>query len=252
VLYFVMKQVVLGPILRLFFRPEAEGLEHIPKSGGAILASNHLAVSDSFFMPLVIPSRQVTFIAKMEYFTGTGIRGAVKRWFFTTMGQIPMDRTGGSAAQAALDTAGRLLREGRLLGIYPEGTRSPDGRLYKGKTGIARMALEAGVPIIPVAMFGTDVANPIGSRMWKPTKIRVRFGAPLDFSRYEGMAGDRFIERSITDEVMYALMELSGQEYVDMYAAKVKEGQSANGRVAGELPVQQRREPERVPETRAG
>jgi 1-acyl-sn-glycerol-3-phosphate acyltransferase len=251
-LYLLMKHVLLGPILRLFFRPAAEGLEHIPKSGGAILASNHLAVSDSFFMPLVIPGRRVTFIAKQEYFTGTGIKGTLKRWFFTGMGQIPMDRGGGSAAQASLDTGVRLLREGHLLGIYPEGTRSPDGRLYKGKTGIARMALEAGVPIIPVAMFGTDAANPIGSKMWKPTKIRVKFGAPLDFSRYEGLGGDRFVERSITDEVMYALMELSGQEYVDVYAAKVKEGQPTTGQIPGDLPVQQQREPERVPETRAG
>jgi 1-acyl-sn-glycerol-3-phosphate acyltransferase len=248
VLYFVMKNVLIGPILRLFFRPEAEGLENIPKTGGAILASNHLAVSDSFFMPLVIPGRQVTFVAKMEYFTGKGLKGTLKRWFFTGMGQIPMDRTGGSAAQAALETGIRLLRDGQLLGIYPEGTRSPDGRLYKGKTGAARIALEANVPIIPVAMFGTDVANPIGSKMWKPTKIRVKFGEPLYFSRYEGMAGDRFIERSITDEVMYALMELSGQEYVDMYAAKVKELQTGNGH----LPVQQERDVERIPETRAG
>lgn len=247
-LYFVMKNVLLGPVLRLFFRPQAEGLENIPRTGGAILASNHLAVSDSFFMPLVIPARKVTFIAKMEYFTGTGVKGTLKRWFFTGMGQIPMDRTGGSAAQASLDTGIRLLREGHLLGIYPEGTRSPDGRLYKGKTGIARIALDAGVPIIPVVMVGTDIANPIGSKMWKPTKIRVKFGEPLSFKRYEGMAGDRFIERSITDEVMYALMELSGQEYVDVYAAKVKELQTTNGH----LPVQQQPEAERIPETKAG
>ncbi|MBP2331116.1 1-acyl-sn-glycerol-3-phosphate acyltransferase [Kibdelosporangium banguiense] len=243
-----MKNVLIGPILRLFFRPEAEGLENIPKTGGAILASNHLAVSDSFFMPLVIPRRRVTFPAKLEYFTEKGIKGAFKKWFMTGMGQIPMDRTGGSAAQAALDTGIRLLREGNLLGIYPEGTRSPDGRLYKGKTGMARIALEAGVPIIPVAMFGTDIANPIGSKMWKPTKIRVKFGEPLDFSRYEGLSGDRFVERSITDEVMYALMELSGQEYVDMYAAKVKELQTAQP--SDGVPAQ--REPDRIPETKAG
>jgi 1-acyl-sn-glycerol-3-phosphate acyltransferase len=205
-------------------------------------------------MPLVIPRRRVTFVAKMEYFTGKGITGTLKRWFFTGMGQIPMDRTGGSSAQAALGTGIRLLREGHLLGIYPEGTRSPDGRLYKGKTGIARIALEARVPIIPVAMYGTDLANPIGSKMWKPTKIRVKFGEPLDFSRYDGLAGDRFVERSITDEVMYALMELSGQEYVDMYAAKVKELQAADagGRRPDQLPVRQRPDAERIPETRAG
>ncbi|MFL6166032.1 MAG: lysophospholipid acyltransferase family protein, partial [Ornithinibacter sp.] len=135
----------------------------------------------------------------------------------------PIDRSGGAAAQAALDTGIRLLREGHLLGIYPEGTRSPDGRLYKGKTGLARMVLEARVPVVPVAMFGTDKANPIGSKMWRPHKIRIKIGKPLDFSRYEGLAGDRFVERSITDEIMYALMELSGQEYVDMYATAMKE-----------------------------
>nr|WP_042189504.1 lysophospholipid acyltransferase family protein [Kibdelosporangium sp. MJ126-NF4]CEL18726.1 1-acyl-sn-glycerol-3-phosphate acyltransferase [Kibdelosporangium sp. MJ126-NF4]CTQ96422.1 1-acyl-sn-glycerol-3-phosphate acyltransferase (EC 2.3.1.51) [Kibdelosporangium sp. MJ126-NF4] len=249
-LYFVMKHILLGPILKLFFRPEAEGLENIPKTGGAILASNHLAVSDSFFMPLVIPGRRVTFPAKLEYFTEKGIKGAFKKWFFTGMGQIPIDRTGGSAAQAALDTGIRLLREGNLLGIYPEGTRSPDGRLYKGKTGLARIALDAGVPIIPVAMVGTDIANPIGSKMWRPTKIRVRFGEPLDFSRYEGLSGDRFVERSITDEVMYALMELSGQEYVDMYAAKVKELQT--GKPSSNVVPEQRGEQDRIPESKAG
>jgi 1-acyl-sn-glycerol-3-phosphate acyltransferase len=143
------------------------------------------------------------------------------------VGQVPIDRSGGSAAQAAMDTAVRLLREGNLLGIYPEGTRSPDARLYKGKTGVARMALEADVLVIPVAMIGTDKVNPIGSRIWRPRKVRIKIGPPLDFSRYAGMAGDRFIERSMTDEIMYALMELSGQTYVDLYAASVKEKAAA-------------------------
>lgn len=221
-LYWLTKRVLMGPLLHLFFRPKATGLEHIPTSGGALLASNHLAVADSFFMPLVVP-RRVTFPAKLEYFTQPGIKGRLKKWFFTGVGQIPIDRSGGSAAQAALATGVRLLREGHLLGIYPEGTRSPDGRLYKGKTGIARMALEARVPVVPVAMVGTDKANPIGSKMWRPHRISMRFGEPLDFSRYYGLEGDRFVERSITDEIMYALMELSGQEYVDVYAAKAKE-----------------------------
>jgi 1-acyl-sn-glycerol-3-phosphate acyltransferase len=222
VLYWVMKYVLLGPLLRLFFRPRVEGLENVPEHGGAILASNHLAVSDSFFLPLMV-RRRITFPAKREYFTGTGFKGRLKRWFFSGVGQVPIDRSSASAAQAALDTCVRLLREGRLVGIYPEGTRSPDGRLYKGKTGMSRMALEAGVPVIPVAMFGTDKANPIGSRMWRPYPIRIKIGKPLEFSRYEGLDGDRFVERSITDEVMYALMELSGQEYVDVYAAKLKD-----------------------------
>ncbi|OLF08857.1 1-acyl-sn-glycerol-3-phosphate acyltransferase [Actinophytocola xinjiangensis] len=250
-----MKHVFIGPLLRLFFRPEVEGEENVPATGGAMLASNHLAVADSFFLPLML-RRRVTFPAKLEYFTQPGIKGRLKKWFFTGMGQIPIDRSGGAAAQAALDTGIRLLREGHLLGIYPEGTRSPDGRLYKGKTGLARMVLESGVKVIPVAMFDTDKANPIGSRMWRPHKIRIRIGEPLDFSRYEGLSGDRFVERSITDEIMYALMELSGQEYVDMYAAKAKELQTAeqDGRPA-ELPTQQRRaarEADRIPETEAG
>ncbi|RLK61500.1 lysophospholipid acyltransferase family protein [Actinokineospora cianjurensis] len=224
-LYWLMKRVVIGPILHLFFRPRVEGLEHVPATGGALLASNHLAVSDSFFLPLVVP-RRMTFPAKLEYFTAPGLKGRFKKWFLTGIGQIPIDRSGGNAAQAALDTVIRLLREGHLVGIYPEGTRSPDGRLYKGKTGVARIALEAKVPVLPVIMIGTDKANPIGSKVWKPYPIRIRIGPPLDFSRYEGLQGDRFVERSITDEIMYALMELSDQEYVDMYAAKAKEQQA--------------------------
>ena len=253
-LYWLIKRVFLGPLLQVFFRPSIEGAENIPEAGGAVLASNHLAVSDSFFLPLKV-RRRVTFPAKLEYFTQPGLKGLFKKWFFTGVGQIPIDRTSGAAAQAALDTGTRLLREGHLLGIYPEGTRSPDGRLYKGKTGMARMVLEAHVPVIPVAMFGTDKANPIGSKMWKPTKIRIKIGEPLDFSRYYGLAGDRFVERSITDEVMYALMELSGQEYVDIYAAKAKEllAAEATGEPA-DLPEQRRTtdSADRIPETEAG
>lgn len=221
-LYWWSKFVLLGPLMRLFCRPTIEGLENVPERGGAILASNHLAVADSFFLPLLVP-RRITFLAKREYFTQPGLVGWFKKQFFTGVGQVPVDRSGGSAARAAMDTATRLLGEGNLLGIYPEGTRSPDGKLYKGKTGVARMALEAGVPVVPVAMVGTDRVNPIGSRMWRPRKIRIRIGEPIDFSRYEGMAGDRFIERSMTDEIMYDLMELSGQTYVDLYATSVKE-----------------------------
>jgi 1-acyl-sn-glycerol-3-phosphate acyltransferase len=239
VLYWWSKFVLLGPLLRLFCRPTIEGLENIPERGGAILASNHLAVVDSFVLPLVVP-RRITFPAKQEYFTQPGILGRLKKAFFTGVGQIPIDRSGGSAARDAMNTAVRVLREGNLLGIYPEGTRSPDGRLYKGKTGVARMALEADVPVVPVAMIGTDKVNPIGSRMWRPRKVHIRVGEPLDFSRYAGMVGDRFIERSMTDEIMYALMELSGQTYVDLYAASVKE------RAAKE-----QADTDRLPDTRA-
>jgi 1-acyl-sn-glycerol-3-phosphate acyltransferase len=175
--------------------------------------------------------RRVTFLAKREYFTTPGVRGWLKRQFFKAAGQVPIDRSSGSAAQAALDTGVRLLNAGKLLGIYPEGTRSPDGRLYKGKTGVARMALEAGVPVIPVVMVGTDKVSPAGTKMWRPHPVEVRFGAPLDFSRYAGMAGDRFVERSMVDEIMYALMDLSGQEYVDIYATSIKEREAAPPRL---------------------
>jgi 1-acyl-sn-glycerol-3-phosphate acyltransferase len=224
-----MKWVFLGPLMRLAFRPEVRGSENLPRSGGALVASNHLAVLDSFVLPLMVPRRMV-FPAKSEYFTTPGVIGTLQRWFFSGMGNVPIERGNGRAARAALDTGIRVLREGRLFGIYPEGTRSPDGRLYKGRTGVARMALEAKVPVVPVAMVGTDRANPVGSRLWRPAKIRIVIGEPLDFSRYFDIADDRQVERAITDEVMYALMELSGQEYVDVYASKAKEetsGQAA-------------------------
>jgi len=251
VLYWLMKRVFLGPLLHLFFRPTIEGAENIPAEGGALLASNHLAVADSFFLPLKL-RRRVTFPAKLEYFTQPGIKGRLKKWFFTGMGQIPIDRSSAGAGQAALDTGIRLLRGGHLLGIYPEGARSPDGRLYRGKAGMARMVLEDGVPVVPVAMFDTDKVNPIGSKMWKPHKIHIKIGRPLDFSRYYGLAGDRFVERSITDEIMYTLMELSGQEYVDIYAAKAKElmGMAPTGPLVPHQPSSA--EVDRVSETRAG
>ena len=226
VLYTLMKYVLLGPLLRLFFPCKVIGAEFIPADGGAILAGNHVSVADSFFTPLHI-RRRVTYLAKSEYFTEKGVKGALKKAFFSGMGQVPVDRNGASAARAALDTGIRLLKEGHILGIYPEGTRSPDAKLYKGKTGVARMALEANVPVVPIAMIGTDKVNPIGSKMWRPGRIKMVIGRPLDFSRYEGMAGDRFVERSMTDEIMYRLMELSGQQYVDKYAAKVKEDLAA-------------------------
>ncbi|MGH3613516.1 MAG: lysophospholipid acyltransferase family protein [Pseudonocardia sp.] len=248
-LYWWSKFVLLGPFLRLLCRPTIEGLEHLPRKGGAILASNHLAVADSFFLPLLLP-RRVAFLAKREYFTQPGLIGRAKKMFFTGMGQVPVDRESGSAAKAALETGVRLLREETLLGIYPEGTRSPDGRLYKGKTGVARMALEAGVPVIPVAMFGTDRVNPIGSKLWRPYHVHIKLGEPLDFARYAGMVGDRFIERSMADEIMYALMELSGQTYVDLYAASVKE-RAAAAKGGGGSTHTNGRDPARVPDTRA-
>lgn len=220
--YWVLKTVVLGPILKLLFRPWVEGSENIPEEGAAIFASNHLSFSDSIFLPLVVP-RRMTFLAKSDYFTGHGIKGWLTAAFFKGVGQLPVDRSGGKAGDAALRSGLRVLRRGEILGIYPEGTRSPDGRLYKGKTGIARMALEARVPVIPVAMIGTDKAQPTGRKLPKIMRIGIRIGKPLDFSRYEGMEGDRYVLRSITDEIMYELMRLSGQEYVDIYAKSMKE-----------------------------
>jgi 1-acyl-sn-glycerol-3-phosphate acyltransferase len=222
VLYWMFKYILLGPWLRLLYRPQVEGLEHIPKDGPAILASNHLSFSDSFFLPLVVP-RHITFLAKAEYFTGTGIKGWLSRAFFSGGGQVPIDRSGGKASDAALNTGLRVLGQDELLGIYPEGTRSPDGRLYRGKTGVARMALEAGVNVIPVAMIGTREIQPAGQKIPRIRRVGIKIGAPLDFSRYEGMQHDRFVLRSMADEIMYELMELSGQEYVDIYAARAKE-----------------------------
>ena len=226
VLYYLLKYVILGPWLRLIFRPKVEGREHLPDTGPAIIASNHLSFSDSIFMPLMV-KRKVTFVAKQEYFTGKGIKGFFVRMFFVGAGTIPVDRSGGRAAQAAIDTGLRVLREGRLFGIYPEGTRSPDGRLHRGKTGVARLALESGAPVIPVAMLNADEIQPPGKILPKIKRVQIRFGSPLDFSRYAGMSGDRFIERAVTDEIMYELMTLSGREYVDVYAQKVKAAKEA-------------------------
>ena len=219
--YWLCKHVFIGPWVRLIFRPQVTGIEYIPADGAAILASNHLSFSDSIFLPLIVKPR-VTFLAKSDYFNTPGLKGWATKLFMSAAGQVPVDRSGGRASEAAITTGVRILDQGDLLGIYPEGTRSPDGRLYRGKTGVARMALEAKVPVIPVAMIGTDKIQPPG-RLWpKIMRVQIAIGEPLDFSRYEGMEGDRFILRSMTDEIMYELMQLSGQEYVDIYATKAK------------------------------
>ena len=247
--YWLAKFVFLGPFLRLLWRPWAEGLENIPDDRPAIIASNHLSFCDSFFLPLMAP-RKVTFLAKAEYFTTPGIKGFFSRMFFSGVGQVPIDRDDKDAARAALKTGVRVLGSGhnKLLGIYPEGTRSPDGRLYRGKTGVARMALESGAVVIPAAMVNTDVIQPAGRLIPKlRPRPGVRYGKPLDFSRYEGMAGDQFVERSMTDEIMYELMQLSGQEYVDVYAAKVKKASGADAAFG----AREAREADRIPDTRA-
>jgi 1-acyl-sn-glycerol-3-phosphate acyltransferase len=221
VFYWVVK-AILGPFLRLVFRPWAEGAENVPREGPAILASNHLSFSDHFFAPLPLP-RKVVFLAKSEYFTGRGIKGLMSKAFFSGVGQIPVDRTGGEASERALRTGLRVLAAGELLGIYPEGTRTPDGRLYRGKTGVARLALEARAPVVPTAMIGGFEFQPPG-KLTPRLRIRpgVRFGKPLDFSRYYGLEQDAIVLRAMTDEIMYELMKLSGQEYVDEYAQRAK------------------------------
>jgi 1-acyl-sn-glycerol-3-phosphate acyltransferase len=229
--YWFLKFVAIGPAVHAIFRPRADGTDNVPASGAAILASNHLSAADWIFMPLSL-KRRVTFLAKAEYFTGRGVKGFLQRVFFTGAGQVPIDRSSASAAENAIQTGLRTLREGKLLGIYPEGTRSPDGRLFRGKTGVARMALETGAPVVPVAMVYTKRKLPFGKSIMR---VHVKFGAPLDFSRYEGMSGDRFVERSITDEIMYEIMTLSGQEYVDVYGATVKKSMDATGASAPDV-----------------
>lgn len=220
--YFFFKNVLLGPLLKFIFRPWVRGMENIPSSGAAILASNHLSFSDSIFLPLQ-SRRPVVFLAKSEYFTGKGLKGMLTRWFFKSTGQLPIDRSGGKASEASLNTGLGVLSQGLLLGIYPEGTRSPDGKLYRGRTGIARMALESKVPVIPVAMIDTEKVQPIGKRLPRIRRVGIVVGKPLDFSRFDGMEGDRIVLRAVTDEIIYELQKLSGQEYVDAYASSVKE-----------------------------
>lgn len=220
--YGVMK-LTLGGSLKLAFKPWVEGLENIPAHGPAILASNHLSFSDSFFLPAVL-DRKVTFIAKAEYFTSPGVKGKLTAAFFKGVGQLPVDRSGGrGAGEAAVRSGLEVLARGELFGIYPEGTRSPDGRLYRGKPGgLARVALASGAPVIPVAMIDTEKIQPPGKIVPKLMSPGIRIGKPLDFSRYHGMENDRFILRSVTDQVMYEIMKLSGQEYVDIYATAAK------------------------------
>ncbi|WP_327730140.1 1-acyl-sn-glycerol-3-phosphate acyltransferase [Streptomyces sp. NBC_00487] len=217
-----MKVAIGGP-LKVTFRPWVEGLENIPAEGAAILASNHLSFSDSFFLPAVL-DRKVTFIAKAEYFTTPGLKGKLTAAFFKGVGQLPVDRSGArGAGEAAIRSGIQVIESGELFGIYPEGTRSPDGRLYRGKPGgLARVALATGAPVIPVAMIDTEKIQPPGKVLPKVMRPGIRIGKPLDFSRYQGMEHDRFVLRALTDEVMYEIMKLSGQEYVDIYATAAK------------------------------
>jgi 1-acyl-sn-glycerol-3-phosphate acyltransferase len=220
--FYWLTKMTLGMTLKIVFRPRAWGVKNVPRRGPVILASNHLSFSDHFFGPLPVP-RKVIFLAKSEYFTGRGLKGLISRIFFTGVGQIPIDRGGGAASEQAIMTGLRVLAAGNVLGIYPEGTRSPDGRLYRGKTGVARLAIESGAPVVPCAMIDTFQFLPPGTlrpnRRFRPG---VRFGEPLDFSRYRGREADGPLLRTITDEIMQAIAKLSGQEYVDIDARRAK------------------------------
>jgi 1-acyl-sn-glycerol-3-phosphate acyltransferase len=226
-------RVVAGPFLHVLWRPEVTGLENIPETGGALLASNHLSILDSIFLPLVV-SRPVTFAAKSEYFTGTRLVDRVTAMYLRATNQLSVDRAGARAAQAMLEAALERVNGGALFGIYPEGTRSPDGRLYRGRTGIGWLALHSGVPVIPVAMIGTDRVLPPGKTVPKLYRIQVKIGSPLTFDalRAEGTGGRQ--RRAVTDTVMEAIGKLSGQEYVPTYASVRKE------EIAQEKSAQQR------------
>lgn len=219
--YLLLKNLVLGPILHILFRPWIRGAENIPKRGGAILASNHLSFVDSIFLPLKV-RRPVTFLAKSDYFTGKGFKGAIIRWFFKATGQLPIDRSGGKASEDSLNTGLGVLERELLLGIYPEGTRSPDTKLYRGRTGIARMVLEAKVPVLPVAMIDTEKVQPLGAKYPKIHRVGVKVGEPIDFSRFAGMEGERVVLRAVTDQIVYQIKQLSNQEYKDVYASTIR------------------------------
>lgn len=219
--YWLMKYVLIGPLIRVFYRPDVTGLENLPKTGAAVIVSNHLSFIDSILMPLYV-KRPVSFLAKSDYFNGKGIKGWATRVFMKATGQLPIDRSGGKASEASLNTGLRVLGEGDLLAIYPEGTRSPDGLLYRGRTGIARMILEAKCPVIPVAMVNTEKMMPIGAKWPRKVDVGIHFGEQLDFSRFTGLEGDRFVLRAITDEIMFELQKLSDQEYIDVYASSVR------------------------------
>jgi 1-acyl-sn-glycerol-3-phosphate acyltransferase len=227
VFYHFLKYVAIGPILRFGFWPKVSGKENVPTEGGVILAGNHLSYFDWLFVPLSLP-RMVRYVAKAEYFEGPGIKGWLQKNFFAGTGNVPIDRSGATAAEGAMITAKRILSEGHIFGIYPEGTRSHDGRLHKGKVGVAVMAIETGCPVVPVAVIGTDVLAPSGKVFGKWTRPIIKYGTPLDFSQYAGQQGDKDVLRKITDEIMVEIQKLSGQEYVDIYAADAKKQLRAN------------------------
>ncbi|MDU0478083.1 lysophospholipid acyltransferase family protein [Staphylococcus chromogenes] len=228
--YWLYKHLLFGPALRIYNRPTISGKENIPAKGAVILASNHQSVMDSFYLPLLC-DRQIQFPAKKEYFEGTGVIGGFQRWFFTSAGQIPIDRSSGDAAQAAIDTGRKVLERGDVLGIYPEGTRSPDGRVYRGKTGMARLAMATGAPVVPLAMIGSRDANPIGTWVPRPAKVHIEVGKaidPLQWAADRGLDPEDYATlRAFTDYVVHEFARLAGQDYVDVYASEVKKSLAA-------------------------
>lgn len=222
-MYNFFKYVLFRPVVAWLFRARITGQDNVPASGGAIVAANHIAVGETYVIPAML-KRQLVYPAKAELFKGNrGVGSAIVAWFLKTVGMVPLDRSGGRMSLAGLEPAIAALRDGGLVGIYPEGTRSPDGRLYKGRTGAARMALAAGVPIIPVGVAGTETVKLLGLVPWI-SHPRVVVGKPMDFSGYVGLQDDRETLRWITDQVMAAIQELTGQTYVDVYGSSVKSG----------------------------
>jgi 1-acyl-sn-glycerol-3-phosphate acyltransferase len=215
VLYEVIRRTV-APAARLVYRPTVEGLANVPRTGAVVLAANHLSFIDSMVIPLMA-RRQVAFLAKSEYFQGGSPRQRLVGTLLGALGHVPVERGKGRASLAALDVATGVLNRGGAFGIYPEGTRSLDGKLHRGHTGVAQLTLTTGAPVVPVALIGTDRMMPVGARLPRRVPVTIRFGRPLDFARYDGLADSPAVRRSVTDEIMYAIMELSGQDYVDAY-----------------------------------
>ncbi|GAB3995145.1 lysophospholipid acyltransferase family protein [Glycomyces albus] len=211
------------PAIKVIWRPWIDGREHIPETGPVILASNHLSVADHYFLGLTT-KRHIATMAKIEYFTGAGVKGKLISKTVKALGQIAVDRSGGRRSAASLEPSLEVLAEDRILAIFPEGTRSPDGRLYRGKPGVARLALASGAPVVPVGMIGTEKVLPIGESRPRVAPVGVRIGKALDFSRYAGMENDRVIIRAVTDEIMDTIRQLTGQEYVDKYAKRDRPG----------------------------
>ncbi|MER0444328.1 lysophospholipid acyltransferase family protein [Streptomyces sp. Edi4] len=230
-MFYYALRLVLSPLLRWLLRPSVEGSGRVPRTGAVIIAGNHQSFTDQFLLGVVL-RRRLTFLAKQEYFTAPGLTGRATAAFFRALGQIPVDRSGKEAARAALDTALQVLDGGSALGVFPEGTRSHDGRLYKGKVGVAAMALRSGAPVVPVAIIGTFEAQPKGRRLPRRVPVMLRFGEPLDFSRYAGLEEERLVLRAVTDQIMYAVRTLSEQEYVDVYAAEARGAREADAAAA--------------------